>query len=235
MSVAFTNLTSGVNNAGVSSVATASVTLTASRLHLLFVVSLQFNGSAGQVPTCTGWTQIASFAAFTAGGTHIPDLTLTVLRRMPGSDETGAHTIDFSSVTQTEIAWSIDQSDANADTTGTNGSGAIVQSATAGGASVATISATLAAFGSADNGTWGGAGSFGGGMTAWTVGSGFTALANYAGVFSTDLSNLSEYRTDNDTTVDASTAVSVNGIGMIALEIKAAAVGIQNALAWVRA
>lgn len=223
MTVAFTNLTSGTDTDGNSTAVTASVTLTANRLHLLTVSSNQFNGSPAEIPTCTGWTQVATFIYYNAGGTDIPSNRLTILRRMPGSNETGTHTIDFNSVSQNEVMYSIDQSDANVETGGTNGSAAIVQSVTNSGNGTA-LAATLAAFGSTDNGTFGAGTIYASGMTSWTVGTNFTALANIAGGFSTDLSMLTEYRDVNDTSVDA-TAAATGDWGMIAVEVAAASGG----------
>lgn len=235
MTVAFTSLDDAADSDGNSTATTSSVTLLANRLHLMAVSNTQFNGSPAETPTCTGWTQVATFVYFDAGGSDIPSCRITILRRMPGSNETGTHTIDFNSVSQTEVHWSIEQSDANVDTTGTNGSGAIVQSATGSGNGTAA-SATLAAFGSTDNGTFGCVASNGSGMSSWTVGSGFTALANSAGGFSIDLSFLTEYRSDNDTSVDATLATALDW-GVMALEIKAAGGGggANNVLAWIRA
>lgn len=232
MSVAFTNLASGDDTAGGSTTVTTSVTLAASRLHLLTVSQIQFNGSAAATPTCTGWTQVATSVYYNAGGTNVPSNRITILRRMPASNETGTHTIDFGGTAQTEVMWSIDQSDANVDTTGTNGSGAIVQTATGSGNGTALL-ATLAAFGSTDNGTFGGCTIYANGMSPWTVGTGFTALANIAGGFTSDISLLTEYRVDNDTTVDA-TASTTGDWGVIAIEIKAAAAS-GGGLAWIRA
>jgi hypothetical protein len=234
VTVAFTNLTSGDDTDGNSTATTSSITLTANRLHLLTVSQNQFNGSPAEIPTCTGWTQVATFVYYNAGGTDIPSNRITILRRMPSSNETGTHTIDFNSVNQSEVQYSIDQSDANVDTTGTNGSGAIVQSATGSGNGTA-LSATLAAFGSTDNGTFGVGATYASGMSTWTVGTGFTSLTAIAGNFTTDLSLLVEYRSDNDTSVDA-TANATGDWGMMALEIKAAGGGggAQNVLAWIR-
>ena len=223
MTVAFTNLGGALDNTGGSTTVTSSVTLTANRLHLLTVSSQQFNGSPAATPTCTGWTQVATFVYYNAGGTDIPSNRLTVLRQMPGSNATGTHTIDFGGTSQTEVVWAIDQSDANVETGGTNGSSAIVQSVTNSGNGTA-LSATLAAFGSTDNGTFGAAVTYASGMTPWTVGTSFTALSNQAGGFTTDLSLLTEYRDVNDTSVDA-TASGTGDWGMVAIEIAAAASG----------
>lgn len=222
MSVSFTNLTSGSDTDGNSTCTTASVTLTSNRLHLLSVTQFESTGSASNAPTCTGWTQVATHEFYTAAGVLFA--RQTVLRRL-GAGETGTHTIDFASQNQTEVRWAIDQSDANVDTTGTNGSGAIVQTANGTASAAASVSATLAAFGSTDNGTFGSVGAYGGGMSTWTQGTGFTKLADAPGGFSTDISLLTEYRTDNDTSVDASMSSSVDAAGLIAIEIKAAATG----------
>lgn len=228
MSVAFTNLTFGSDTDGNASATTASVTLLANRLHLLTVTSFESDGSTSEIPTCTGWELVETNEYFTSAG--VLYFRVTVLRRMPGSDTTAAQTIDFNSVSQVEVNWSIDQSDANVDTTGTNGSGAIVQTAENSATSTTTITATLGAFGSTDNGTFGAAAYYGGGMTAWTEGAGFTALAEIASGFSADTGVLTQYRIDNDTSVDVTVNTTVDGIGIIALEIKAASGGSPPAL-----
>jgi len=103
------------------------------------------------------------------------------------------------------------------DTSGTNGSGAIVQSGTTSGSST-TLTVTLSAFGSADNRPVG--------FFTWranstgTVGSGFSLLTtnNHA---SPSMGFLAEWHsTSNDNTVDASWASAQ--CGAYALEIKAA-------------
>jgi hypothetical protein len=229
MSVSFTNLTSGTDSDGNSTAVTSSVTLLANRLHLLTVQSVQFDPGS-TTPTCTGWTQVIAFEYLNSGSRN----KITVFRQLPGSDSTGTHTIDFAGTNQGEVIWSIDQSDANVDTGGTNGSAAIVQTATGSGTGTA-LSATLAAFGDAANGTFGAGAVYAGGMSSWTVGTGFTALASLANGFSIDSHMLTEYRDDNDTSVDA-TAGSSGDWGMVAIEIKAAGGGggAQNVLAWIR-
>ena len=151
-------------------------------------------------------------------------MRISVLRRMPSSNETGTHTINFGSANQVEVRWSIDQSDANVDTGGTNGSAAIVQSAENNALAATTVTVTLASFGSTDNGTFGAYGAYGGGVSDWTPGTGFTALAEAAGGFANDTSFFTQYRTDNDTSVDTTLDATVY-LGGIAIEVKAAAGG----------
>jgi hypothetical protein len=153
---------------------------------------------------------------------------ITVLRRMPGSNETGAHTIDFGGVSQAETRWSIDQSDANVSTSGSNGSGAVVQSATGTAATATTVSATLGAFASANNGTFGAFGGFGGTATAWTPGTGFTELSDGAGGGANDVRIHTSYRSDNDTTVDATINVTTDYLGAIGIEVAAASAASLN-------
>lgn len=226
MTVAFTNLTSGSDTDGNSSATTASVTITSNRLALLSVVQFEANGADSVSPTCSGWTEVHSVQFYSAS---VLRARLTVLRQL-GSGGTGTHTINFSA-SQAEVRWSIDQSDANVDTGGTNGSAAVIQATSNSATSTTSVSTTLAAFGSTNNGTFGSMGTYGGGVSTMTVGTGFTALANNPGGFSTDTSQLTEYRTDNDTTVDGSVDTSVDALGIIGIEVKAAAGGTYTIVA----
>lgn len=212
MAITFSTLTSGTGSG--TSATTASITLTANRLVLLVVVNTQGDFNPAQTPTCTGWTQISTSSYFFDS---VDGNRLTVFRRMVGSDTTGTHTIDFSSVSQNEIAWAIHQSNNEVDTTGTNGSGAVVQSVTNTGNST-TPSATLAAFGSTNNATYG---AFGLTVGANSVagGSGFTELTTINEGAPFQFTLFTEYRSDNDTSVDASTGGAADW-GVIALEIK---------------
>ena len=107
------------------------------------------------------------------------------------------------------------------DTTGANGSGAIVQSVATLFTAVTSASVTLAAFGSADNATYG---MFGrANNEAITQGSGFTLIHNPFGA-TPNTSLMTEFRNDNDTGVDASWVTSSNCRG-IAVEIKNAVAG----------
>jgi hypothetical protein len=220
MTVAFTNLTTGTDLDGNSSATTASVTLTANRLHLMTVVNWEADNNTAAIPTCTGWTQVETLQFYTSVPIYA---RVTVLRRMPGSNETGTHTIDFGGVNQTEVRWIIDQSDADVETGGTNGSAAIVQTATNTAASATSITATLGAFSSANNGTYGAFGGYGFANT-WTQGTGFTLLVSGASGGGNDVLACTEFRDSNDTTVDVTIDSAVQ-LGAIAIEIAAAGGG----------
>jgi hypothetical protein len=140
---------------------------------------------------------------------------------MGASPSTEAVTFDFGGQTQTGCVWSvIDYS--GTDTTGTNGSGAIVQSDTeASAGSVSSLTSTLAAFSGANNATAGGFGyplNNGNG----TAGTGFTETGErFQG--SPNQAIYTEFRSDNDTTVDVSIGASSVPIVGISVEIAASA------------
>jgi len=223
MAVVATNLTSGSDTDGNSSSTTASVTLTASRLYILTVVSRTGITANPNQPTATstGATWVVD-----TNGSVVFDTTsssrkrITVLRTMVGSNQTGAITIDFGGQNQTDVGWSIEEY-TGTDTTGTNGSGAIVQvvnnfsSAGAGG----TLTATLAAFGSSNNAT---VGAYSTDSVSASAGSGFSVVKNFD--VGTSFSLLDEFNSGNDTSVDASCpALAGTSAGIIGIEIKAAA------------
>jgi hypothetical protein len=229
MAISFTNLTA---NGGTSatSFATDSVSPASNNLLLLTVTSRTASGDPN-VPTVTGngltWVEIDS-QNYDNSGTQ---KKISLFRALGASPSSGTITIDYAGQTQTHCDWTLDQA-LGVDTTGTNGSGAIVQSAKNSDTSITatSLTATLAAFSSTSNATFGGFG-FGSGLNDKSVGSGFTALGN----FSTDSITMrvfSEWRVDNDTTVDAS-QITGGEIGVVAVEIKAAVV--DTGLAWLRA
>lgn len=224
------NLTSGSTGSSTSSVTTASVSPTANKLQLLAVHSRNFTGSAPPAPTVTGcgltWVQVATLQHDT-GPTSLKRVTL--FRAMGASPSTGTLTIDFAGDSQTDVCWSLDEF-TGTDTSGTNGSGAIVQTVTAKDetGSATSITATLAAFGSVNNATYGAFAHVAptNGVTA-SAGSGFTALAS---PLDTVIGLITEFKTTNDTTVDGSLSGSSFELGMIASEIKAAAAGVTGTL-----
>jgi hypothetical protein len=224
------NLTSGSTTA-VSSVATASITLTTNRLGLLTVVNRTASAATPNAPTCSGWAEVATIAYDNTGTSRE---RVTLLRRLSGSDSTGTHTIDFAAQSQENIRWSIDETDATVDTGGSNGASAVVQSVTNSAATATSLTVTLAAFGSASNATFGCFGLSADGVVGTPViteGTGFTQLTEIAAV---DASLFTQYRNDNDTTVDCSSTLTHVTLGGIAIEIKAAAAG-GTVTAWLRA
>ena len=137
---------------------------------------------------------------------------LTVFKALCASTTSGAITFDESSQAQTHAEWIVLEIASGFATSGT-----VVQSVSNfdGSASVATITSTLAAFGSVNNATMG---FFGDGDAAtFSAGSGFTTsdsskVNGAIGIFS-------EFRPDNDTTVDATDSQN-SELGVIGLEIK---------------
>lgn len=221
MAITITSLTKGTDTDGNSTSTTASTTLTAN-----CVVYLRVNSRTGISTDPNQPTATSTGATWVAVNSVVYDTTsssrkrLTVLRTMVGSNQTGTISIDFGGQNQTDVEWSVETTDATVDTSGTNGSGATVQSVTATDADGGTITATLAAFGSTNNATYGAFGNDSGTGTM-TAGSGFAALGINAGAV---LNGGMEWKNSNDTTVDA-TFDSVAGAtsGAIAIEVKAAA------------
>ena len=209
------NLTSGSSTTDASSYTTASITPSANQLILVAVTIRNDTSAAAPTPTISGngltWVAIDNQ---TMGARQ----KLTLFRSMGASPSAGVITIDTGGDTQDMASWTVDQFD-GVDTSGTNGSGAIVQSAKNSATGATSLTVALVAFGSANNATYG---TFAHVVSneAITQGTGFTELADSfaAAVYGTE----SEWRNDNDTSVDASWVTSGNAAG-IAVEIKAAA------------
>ena len=127
----FTNLTGSGASAN-TTFNTASVSPTANRLILVSIHAYISTGSAQPAtPTVTGNGMSGGYTLIRAqdvDSSGTDRATLFVFRGMSASPSAGAVTIDFGAVTMTRCQWSIEESDANVDTSGTNGSGAIVQS-----------------------------------------------------------------------------------------------------------
>jgi hypothetical protein len=220
MAVSIANLTSGSDSDGNSTATTASISPAANNLILLSVTLRNGSSINPSVSSVSGngltWVKIDSTVFDNSSSSR---RTVELWRSMGASPSTGAITITATE-NETNIDWSVDQS-SGVDTSGTNGSGAIVQSAknqdVAGTATGLVV--TLAAFGSSDNATFGVFGTDE--VATLTIGSGFNQLAKINGA-STPVSILTEWKSTNDTSVDATTGAAVF-IGGIAIEIKAAA------------
>ena len=219
MAVAISNLTTGSDTDGNSTATTASVSPAGDNLLLLTVASRTGISTNPNQPTVTG-----NGLTWVAEKTTVYDDSsssrrrITVFRAMGASPSTGAITIDFGGQNQTTAIWSLDQL-SGTDTTGTNGSGAIVQSVanqdtTGTGAS---LTVTLAAFGSANNATFGGFGN-GNGTNTSTAGTGFTKSGDVTD--SADIRLTTEFVASNDTSVDMSWS-GASEVGGVGIEIKA--------------
>lgn len=196
--------------AGSSPYTTASITPGSNRLVLATIVN-EDTTTTPSTPTLAGngltWVQVAT-RTFDTEAT--PRARITLFRAMGASPTTGAVTITAAGTE--ECSWSIVEF-SGVDTSGTNGSGAIVQSVANSANSVGSLTVTLAAFADAvNNAAFGGFGV--GANAALNPGTGFAEIG-------ADLNHAaSEWRLGQDTTVDMSG--DVVGRGGIALEIKAA-------------
>lgn len=216
------NLVTNSSTTDAASYNTASISPGANKLILATVVSRTGITADPNQPTLSGngltWVAIASVVF---DNTSSSRRRVTLFRAMGASPSTGAVTIDFGGQTQTACDWNIEEV-SGMDTSGTNGSGAIVQSATnfdnATGTPVSTLTVTLSAFSNTNNATFG---AFGyGGTGTSTAGSGFTKLGDVMDG-ETSIRLTTEFRSDNDTSVDISYSAA-GEIGGIAIEIKAA-------------
>jgi len=222
----FTNLTSSGTSTDATSFTTASVTPTASRLILVVVHAYMASASQPPQPTVTGngitYALVLGQDVDVAGSDRA---TMWVFRGMSASPSAGAVTIDFGATTIGAIDWSVDQSDGNVDTSGTNGSGAVVSGQT-GGVTVANATSATVTYPAA--------------ITAGN--SGYAAFCHQVNQVKTPRTNWSElsdfgvsvtsletqYIADTDTAASASWASSSRA-GGIAIEVKAAAAGGGNA------
>ena len=218
MAIVGTNLTSGANDSGTDSESTASISPTGNSLILAAVSSRRGDTTTPAAPTVSGngltWVQINTIAYDESSSSQ---RRLTVFRALGASPSTGTITFTFPG-NQTDVAWSIDEF-SGVDTSGTNGSGAIVQSAVNEdeAASSNSLTVTLSAFGSANNATYGTFATSG--VQTPTAGTGFAILAN--ATINARQQTITEWRNDNDRSVDISFPLDEQ-MGGIAIEIKAA-------------
>ena len=208
---------SGGSTSNASSYTTTSGTPTANDLILAWVVNSK--ATTPDTPTMSGngltWVQIDTQAFFTAA---TPLRRITLFRAMGASPTAGSATIDYAGVNQTGTAWSIIQC-SNVDTSGTNGSGAVVQSAKDKVDSDTVLTVTLAAFGSTRNATAEGFGYGGSNAATLLPGDGFQSRTGSASYATPNTSITSGWRKSNDTGADMQSD-QTGGIGGIAVEIK---------------
>jgi hypothetical protein len=171
--ITHTLLTSGHDPTNTSTFTTASIAPAANALVTVAVLTHQSSAAAPD-PTLTGagmtWQVVASVAY--DGATPLD--RLTIFRAMSATPGSGPITIK-TSVTVSNCQWIVSQW-GGVDQSGTNGSGAIVQTKSASGASVTTLSPALAAFASASDVAYG-AFAVANSSAIITAGSGFTTIA----------------------------------------------------------
>ena len=218
--VSCTLLTANSDATNANNHSTASVSPTANALVLVFWRNVR-NGTDGlTTPTITGnsltWVPVTD-QRFSQAGT--PESRITVVRSMGASPSAGAiNTAYDSAVTNVNASWAVVEC-TGIDTSGTNGSGAVVQSTQGVQLAGTSLTLTLSAFGSAGNAT----------IAAFALDNdlaitnegGYTELADTG----TDDSGLGgqlevEFLASNDTSPSAT--YSSADAGGVALEIKAA-------------
>src|SRR6266702_6570179 len=219
--ISATELTGGgAAGSNIKTATTSSIAPGANRLILAWIVNT--NNQTPDLPTLSGngltWV-VASTAVWNAGKPTFLD-RITLFRAMGASPTAGSVTISFSSG-QESIAWSIVEF-SGVDTSGTNGSGAVLQTATgtddAAGPSGLTI--TLPSAIGSGNATAGGLGNAGAAAVSISPGAGYTAFSEvYLSGPQSDLR--AEWRADGNATVNATQSGSFP-MGGIAIEIRAA-------------
>lgn len=211
------SLATAQSSAGVTSLATGSITIGTNHLALGYAVSRTASGDPNHATASGGgltWVEVGSVNFDNAGSQK----RLTVLRAM-GTPSAGAITFDFAGQTQTDIVCGVVDLQ-GVDTTGANGFGAVVQyitNADTGGAAT-TLTATLAdAFSATDNATIGFLGI--GNTGTLTPGTGFATTGTNA--TAANITGAAEFKESNDTTVDMTFSVA-GEIGIVAVEVRSA-------------
>jgi len=199
-------ITTGLDSTDTTAYTTASVTLKAGRLYLMSVVNTA--ASAAAISSIAGgptWTSRATTQYNTTA--H----RVSIWSCVPAADYTGTIVISYGA-TQTGARWALNEF-SGVDTATTDG---VVQVATGTGNSTTPL-ATLAAFGSANNATFG--------AMAWaataaaTPGAGFTELSDITTATTPASFLQTQWQVGNDTTVDAT--ITSGQWGACAVEIKA--------------
>lgn len=209
--IAGANLYANSSSTDAASYTTFSATLKAGTLYLMAVEN-SHGSSASAV------SSISSGPTFTSRSSVQFNSSLnriSIWSAVPATDYTGTLAINFGGTTQTGACWSLCEFN-NVDTASNDG---IVQNATGTGSSTTPL-ATLSAFGSANNATFG---AFGVASAAsGTPSTGYLELSD--GTASTPAQALqTDFRTDNDTTVDET--IASNPWGAAAVEIKSRGTG----------
>ena len=214
--ISHTRLTSGhdVNNARVYT--TAAISPAPNALVTVAVMTHQSTAAAPN-PTLTGggmasWDVVATV---TFDGTT-PLKRITIFRAMSAAPGSGPITIT-SSVTVSNCQWIVSQWD-GVDNSGVNGAGAIAQTGSASGTAVNGLTATLAAFGNANDVAYGVFGVNSNVVPTVTPGSGFTTIDEQPSGEGTLADLFAEWAVNRNTI--AATWTNKNA-GALGVEIKA--------------
>ena len=213
MAVTMTEKTSGLFTVDSTTGTTASIVIPANELCLA-----AFFGNGTAIGTITAAT---SGRTWTEEDTQLGSTIrrISVFRSLESSETTG--TIVFTcTTTMSRGAWIV-ATFAGTETT-VGGAGAVRQSVPGSGTNVTTLSITLAAFGSANNATYGTFGINTATDPPYVIGTGFTEINTRQHAESAAML-LAEWRADNDTGVDYTAGNAGDDPIGIAIEIVAAA------------
>ncbi len=198
--ITHTLLTAGTNPTNTSVYTTASISPAPNTLVTIAVLSQRSYG-ASVAPTVTGggmtaWTQVASV---TFDPLSAPLRRMTIYRAMSTTPGSGSISIAFAG-NQSHAQWIVSQW-GGVETSGTNGSGAIVQTASNAADAVTGLDVTLASFGDVANVAYGVFG-VNSNVAAITPGGGFTEIAEVPSGENTPGSLMTEWAV-NRQTIDA--------------------------------
>ena len=200
-----TNMFREAFSSGSSYTTTLELTPTVNRLYLL-TVTLPTNKTVTGVTGGGGLTWV-KVTEKTQGTSQY----VTVFRALETSGLTsGTVTVTLSGSISARAYVTIDEFD-GVDTSGTSGSGAIVQSNTNGASSASSLTVSLSAFAASGNVSFGAFG-IGNGATSLSVGSGFTSLTQQYG---SGYGILTEYQAaDSDPKANSTSSAPWAGIGI---------------------
>jgi hypothetical protein len=205
------NLAASSSSTDAASYTTASVALRVGRLYLLSVTNSKA-AAPDAVSSVTGGPTWSSVATVSFNSDGAPTQRLTVLSGVPTVDYSGTLVIAFGG-TETGCCWSLDEF-TDVETVTADG---VVQSASGTADAGTSVTATLSAFRSSNNGTFMAAAK--GSTGAWTVATGFTSLCDVDAATPAQ-SLATAARAANDTSIDPSWTGAI-GAAVIGVEIAA--------------
>lgn len=217
--ISVSNLATGADTDGSNGSTTTTVSPSANKLLLLSVSSRTGISTNPNQPTITGngltWVPINTVVWDETSSSR---RRTTLFRAMGTSPSSGTISISFSGQNQTDVIWIVDEA-SNVSTSGTNGSGAIVQSSTNDdeSGSATGLTTTLSTFSDSYNATYG---SFGlDTQNSPSAGSGFSMVGQEDNGFSNSMGHITEFKSTNDTSVDVSNNAQTTLIGGVAVEL----------------
>jgi hypothetical protein len=145
--VSFTNLTQSSDTTDQATYTTASITPSSNCLQVALVANSTSNTATTPSLSGNGLTWVLATTSAISGTTA---RRVSAFRTMGGSPSSGEVTISFGGTTQSGAAWNIVEF-CSVDTSGTNGSGAVVQVADNNTTSGASLSVPMANFGATNN------------------------------------------------------------------------------------